>query len=223
MRDLDFAPVRGVLLVGGESRRFGAPKQLARFAGSTFGARVAAALGAVAGPPLVVGAGPLPEELEPLPRAVDAPGLRGPIAGLLGAFAVAPGEALLVAACDQPLISRAALDWLLAQRRRGAIAVVARLGGAGIEPLPALYEPAARTVLEELAVAGGSLQPLGLRADVVVVVPPPALVAAWTSVDTEAGLAVLEAGLESVRTSTLGASESPRTTIGDQRRGGATR
>jgi len=193
MRAPDFVLLRSALLVGGEGRRFGGPKQLAPFAGSTFGARVAAALAAVAGPPLIVGAGPLPAGLESLRRISDAPGSRGPIAGILGAFAVAPDAAFLVAACDQPLLSRAALDWLLARRRTDAIAVVARLGAGGIEPLPALYEPSARAVLEELAAAGGSLQPLGRRTDVVIDSPPPELASAWTSVDTEARRAELEA------------------------------
>jgi molybdopterin-guanine dinucleotide biosynthesis protein A len=197
MSALRLAPLRGAILVGGESRRFGAPKQLAPLGGSTFGARVAATLASACGAPLVVGSGPLPPELEALPRAPDAPGLRGPIAGLLGALAAAPGEALLVVACDQPLISLEALEWLAAQRRRGAIAVVARLGARGIEPLPALYEPEARTILEALAATGGSLQPLGRRSDVVVVSPPAALAAAWTSVDTEEHRRELEATLSS--------------------------
>jgi molybdopterin-guanine dinucleotide biosynthesis protein A len=213
MEELGLAPLRGAVLVGGESRRFGAPKQLARFAGSTFGARVAEALARLAGPPLVVGAGALPPELESLPRVLDRVGLRGPIAGILGALTAFPEGALLAAACDQPLISAEALDWLVSRRRAGTIAVVARFEAGGIEPLPAIYEPSARRVLEDLAAAGGSLQPLGRRADVVVVAPPTEFLAAWTSIDTEARRRELEAELTGTQ----------RTTIAARRREGGTR
>jgi molybdopterin-guanine dinucleotide biosynthesis protein A len=185
--------IAGVLLVGGSSRRFGTPKQLAPFAGSTFAERVAAALEAVVGPPHVAGAGELPLSLAGLPRISDAPGRRGPIAGILGAIEALPGRALLVAACDQPLLSAAALRWLVAQRRDGAVAVVARLSPERVEPLPALYEPAARPLLEALARGDGSLQPLALEECVIKVRPPAELVAAWTSVDTEARRRELEA------------------------------
>jgi molybdopterin-guanine dinucleotide biosynthesis protein A len=190
------APLRAALLVGGESRRFGAPKQFARWGESTFGETVASALGAVAGEPIVVGDGPVPPGLESLRRVADAPGRRGPIAGLLGAFVAAPGAALLAAACDQPLLTPATLQWLVGRRRRGAIAVLARHGERGIEPLPGIYEPTARAVLEELAGAGGSLQPLAERGDVVVAMPPPELAAGWTSIDSEERRRELERSLD---------------------------
>ena len=186
------APLRGVVLVGGDSRRFGSPKQLAAFRGSSFGALVVAALEPVVGEPFAVGAGALPPALGALPRLSDARGSRGPIAGLLGALEATPATALLAVACDQPLVTHEALRWLVAHRRAGAIAVVARLGAGAIEPLPGIYEPESLAVLAELAAAGGSLQPLGVRDDVVVATPPRELARAWTSVDTEEKRAELE-------------------------------
>jgi molybdenum cofactor guanylyltransferase len=187
-------PLLGALLVGGASRRFGRPKALAELAGRTFAERLAAALSEVTGEVLLLGEGPVPASLAGLPRVADAPGQGGPVAGLLGALATCPGRALLVTACDQPLLDAAALRWLVAQRRPGALALVARLDPERIEPFPGIYEPASRPLLAALARAGGSLQPLGRRPDVRVADVPPELCAAWTSIDDEATLARLVAG-----------------------------
>jgi len=186
------APLVGVLLVGGESRRFGRPKQLAHSQGVSFAEHVATALAAVAAEVVVAGAGELPAALAELARVEDAPGSRGPLAGVLGALAARPGAAVLVAACDQPLLRTSALEWLLAQRRPDAVAVVARREAGGIEPLPGIYEARSRALLEELATTGGSLQPLAARPDVVVARLPDALRAAWTSVDSPAELERLD-------------------------------
>jgi len=186
-------PLVGALLVGGASRRFGRPKQLVLWRGATLGERVAAALAAVAGEVVLAGEGEVAPALAALFRAADAAGARGPLAGIAGALAARPGRAVLAAACDQPLLDAAALAWLAGERRPGTLATLARLAPGGIEPLPAIYEPSAAPVLAALAAAGGSLQPLAGRADVRVVTPPPALAAAWTSVDTPAALARLDA------------------------------
>ena len=188
------AEIVGGLLVGGASRRFGLPKQLVEWRGCTFGERIVAALGEVVDEVVLLGGGPVAASLSKLERRLDAAGVRGPLAGILGGLAAADGRALLVAACDQPLLSAEALRWLLARRRPGAIAVLARIAADGIEPLPGIYEPAAVGALTELARAGGSLQPLGRRDDVVVAAPPLELASAWTSVDRPESLARLEPG-----------------------------
>jgi molybdopterin-guanine dinucleotide biosynthesis protein A len=188
------APVAGGLLVGGASLRFGAPKALARIGGRTFAECVAAALESATGDVALIGGGAVPASLAGRVRYPDSPACRGPLAGVLGVLRAVPGRAWLVAACDQPLLTAEALAWLLDRRRPGSIAVFARLGAGPIEPLPGLFEPASAEVLESLALAGGSLQPLAGRADVVIATPPAALAAAWTSIDTPAALARLESG-----------------------------
>jgi len=181
----------GGILLGGESRRFGAPKQLALWRGVPFAEHVAAALAELVDDLLLLGAGEVPEALAGLRRVEDREGARGPLAGILAGLAAAEG-ALLAVACDQPAVGEEALRWLLDRRRDGALAVVARLGERGIEPFPALYEPAALEPLALLAKADGSLQPLALRPDVVVVEPPEALRRAWVSVDRPDALARLD-------------------------------
>ena len=92
------------------------------------------------------GARNLHPQLESVP---DGPG-RGPAAGILGAARAYPDRALLVLACDLPAvptsliadIARLAGDWA-APRWQGRL-----------EPLCALYRPAALSVIERRALAG---------------------------------------------------------------------
>jgi len=187
-------PLVGALLVGGSSRRFGSPKALARLRGVPLSERVARALAEVADEVLVVGAGDLPRELGGLPRVDDAPEARGPIAGVLGALRARPDAAVLAAACDQPLLDRAALEWLLDTRNELALAAFGRFEASRVEPLPGLFAPAARERLEAFAAADGSMQPLGRDPATRVREIPARLARAWTSVDRPEELAVLEAG-----------------------------
>jgi molybdopterin-guanine dinucleotide biosynthesis protein A len=84
----------------------------------------------------------------------DGPG-SGPAAGILGARLACPGRALLVLACDLPEISEALLRELA--RLSGFDWVVPRVQGR-IEPLCALYRPAALNALDG-QVARGVLAP----------------------------------------------------------------
>ena len=73
----------------------------------------------------------------------------GPMSGILSAFRTHPGKALLVIACDLPLLDAATLAALVAARNPNQIAT-AFIGpqsdgphGGLPEPLCAIYEPAA--------------------------------------------------------------------------------
>jgi molybdopterin-guanine dinucleotide biosynthesis protein A len=185
-------PLVAGLLIGGASRRMGRPKALVEWGGSTLAERVAAAARAVIPELLLLGSGPVPGPLAACARLEDPPGLAGPLAALAAALAARPDRAWLLLACDQPLLTPEAIRWLIDERRGGAVAVMARRSPERVEPLPAIYEPAAREAVAELRAAGElSLQPLGRRPDVATPVVPAALAAAWTSVDTPADLAAL--------------------------------
>jgi molybdenum cofactor guanylyltransferase len=74
----------------------------------------------------------------------DGPG-RGPAAGLLGAARARPGRPLLVLAVDLPFVPVSLLEEL---GRSETDLAIPRWAG-GVEPLCALYGPAALAVLEE--------------------------------------------------------------------------
>lgn len=180
-------PLVGGILVGGASRRMGVAKSLLEWEGETFVERITAALTAVVPEVAFLGsAAALPETLAGLPVIGDLPGVQGPLAGLLAAFAARPDVAWLIVTCDQPLLQAATLEWLMGERRADRIAVLPRLEPGRIEPFPGIYEPACRAALAVLADVGGSggsgapgkgasLQPLAGVAGVCVVPVPPNL------------------------------------------------
>ncbi len=147
-------PVFAGLLVGGASVRMGSPKPLVEVEGRTLAEAVHDALEARVDRVVLLGEGGVAARLRHLPRLPDAPGVVGPLAGILAALRWAPRAAWLIAACDLPFVTRAAVEWLLDQRRPGRRGVVPLMEPGKLEPLLAVYEPHAAPAAEALAVSG---------------------------------------------------------------------
>ncbi len=181
-------PVRGAILLGGESRRMGEPKHLLRHGPASWLACVQDALGACLGELVLLGSGELPPDVRPATRLPDAPELQGPLAGLLAAMRWAPDYAWIVAACDQPLLTADAIAWLLAQRRPGVRAILPRHPVSGrIDPFPGLYEPCCRPLLEQL---DGPAKMAGLKGVISPVLPDQHL-ASWANFNTPEAAAAI--------------------------------
>ena len=74
----------------------------------------------------------------------------GPLAGWLSAWAQHPDSALLVVACDLPLLDLATLQCLVEQRDPTRIATAFRNANDGLpEPMCAIFEPAAKAHFEQ--------------------------------------------------------------------------
>jgi len=100
----------GVILAGGVSRRMGTDKALVDVAGRPMVEWVAAALGRVDGPTIVVGR----EKLGGLRCLPDTQAsVRGPLAGLATALGAACGQAVLLVAVDQPFLRSGTLQRLV--------------------------------------------------------------------------------------------------------------
>ena len=150
------APLYGLVLVGGESRRMGTPKWALDYAGEPQAHRTVRLLDAVCERVLIsVRPGERDPGLPAVPAVEDAAGVRGPSAGILAALAAHPDAAFLVAAVDLPLLDAATLAALGSGRDPSRVATAFRSSTDGLpEPLCAVWEPRAYAPLLAAATAG---------------------------------------------------------------------
>ena len=189
--------VLGAVLIGGHSTRMGSPKQLLEFDGVCFVERIAAVLGPCVDRVVLVGGGEVPAACASLARISDAPGLAGPLAGILAALRSEPDASWVVAACDQPRVRAEAVEWLLAQRSADVWGVLPRDAAGRVEPLLAFYDARARDVLEALA-AEGRIAPREFAAHPRCATPviPVSLAECWESVDRPADYEAWRRGVQ---------------------------
>jgi molybdopterin-guanine dinucleotide biosynthesis protein A len=148
------APLYGVVLAGGNSRRMGRDKAALEYLGRS---QVAIAFELVSRHCQRAFVSVRPDQTNDparaaLPQVVDQVAGLGPIAGIAAAQAAFPEAAWLVVACDLPFLGDAAIARLVAAR--GAHGIVAfRSAHDGLpEPLCAIYEPSTRAgILDAIA------------------------------------------------------------------------
>ena len=89
------------------------------------------------------------------PMIIDSVAGEGPMVGIRSALAAFPGVAWLVLACDLPYLSDAAISQLLRERDAASLATAYRSVHDGLpEPLCAIWEPAAAAALAEYQAGG---------------------------------------------------------------------
>jgi len=151
------APLHGLVLAGGHSKRMGRDKAGLEFEGRTQLERAFGLLDNLV-PRSFVSVRP-DQQNDPLrasyPQIVDLGDIEGPIAGIRAAQLAHPEAAWLVLACDLPLLDIATLQRLIAQRDPTRIATAYRSSHGGLpEPLCAIYEPAAAQLLAAWIASG---------------------------------------------------------------------
>lgn len=130
--------VTGLLLVGGASRRFGAPKALASFDGATLAERAWATLGEACDERLAVGKQRDGLAL-PFPLLDDDSDVRAPLAGLVAGLRHARNEVVVALPVDTPLLEADDVRALAAGCRDAAVVPTGPLPGAYAKhALPAL-------------------------------------------------------------------------------------
>ena len=162
-------PLTGVLLVGGASRRFGSPKALARFNGSTLAEQAWGVLGEACDERLAFGK--LSDELH-LPFAVrdDGTDVRAPIAGVVAGLRAARNDVCVFLPVDVPLVTPEVVEQLGDACREAAVPPTG--------PLPGAYSKNALPALEQrLAASELALRDALAELDTVVVRLDPSLLA----------------------------------------------
>jgi molybdenum cofactor guanylyltransferase len=160
------APLYGLLLTGGRSKRMQRDKAALEYAGQSQLERAARLL-----EPLVARlfVSVRPDQLQDPQRAryaciADRQPDLGPIGGLHAALHAHPQAAWLVLACDLPFLDAATLQQLIAARDPLRLATAFRSSHDGKpEPLCAVYEPHARAAIDNW-IAGGERCPRGFLA-----------------------------------------------------------
>jgi len=140
----DDPAVIGLVLAGGQSRRFGRDKAAVRIGGRTLLDRTVHLLQECL-PRVCVSVRP-DQQNQPDRRRhaliLDRYADLGPVSGMLSAHEESPLAAWLVVACDLPRLDRLTLDTILGARDPRYSAVAYRSAGDGLpEPLCAVYEP----------------------------------------------------------------------------------
>ncbi|MCG6958041.1 MAG: molybdenum cofactor guanylyltransferase [Gemmatimonadetes bacterium] len=155
------ARLLGVVLAGGEGRRFGRPKAGATLAGVPMVARAVDVLRAVTEDVVVSASSSVPDV--GVPVVADRVSGAGPLAGLEATLLEAEARGLegaLVLACDLPLVEPELLRQLV-REAGGALAAAPAREGGGVEPMCALYRVDVReAVTRRLSSQDRSLQAL---------------------------------------------------------------
>jgi molybdopterin-guanine dinucleotide biosynthesis protein A len=144
-----------VILAGGLGRRLGGAKATAELGGRALISYPLQALSEALGEVVVVAKhdtelgslGGVPVWIEPAEP-------RHPLAGIVHALALAGGRGVLVCAADMPFVVPSLVTRIAAADPLGAPAIVPTCGGE-LQPLLALYLPAAAAALERGAAGAG--------------------------------------------------------------------
>jgi molybdopterin-guanine dinucleotide biosynthesis protein A len=142
----------GVVLAGGEGRRFGGGKAEAQLGGATLAERAARALRPLCGSVVVSiaksAANPAPGHA----TIEDASPRQGPLGGIAAAFSATGQADLLVLACDYPAVGTSFLRALLAEAGAGDDLVFPVDEGGRDHPLVALWRRSAEACVREALV-----------------------------------------------------------------------
>jgi len=154
------APLKGVVLAGGRSRRLGTDKAAVDLAGSSLLDRAVTTSGLVVGEVVVaVAADQLSEPLRARYNLLaDRFSNAGPAAGIFAAHEYDPHAAWLVLACDMPLVDAAVIR-MLTDARDPAVDATVVCVEQEVEPLCAIYEPSTLANFLARVEAGGNTSP----------------------------------------------------------------
>jgi molybdenum cofactor guanylyltransferase len=157
MSHADAAPIYGLILAGGRSKRMGRDKALLAYHGKSQIEWTADRARLICQRVFLSVRADQARDAgrSGLPQIVDRLTGKGPIAGIVAAQAMAPDVAWLALACDLPFIDEETLRYLAAARDPRRVATAYRSTFDGLpEPLCAIFEPQSRALMEEYIATG---------------------------------------------------------------------
>lgn len=140
--------LKGIVLAGGKSSRFGEDKALAKWGGTTLLERALGLLSALDLDPEVIVSPDKKYSLLTCPTHNDIIPEKGPLGGLYTAFSLFPESALLVLTCDMPFLTQDVLRELVREHQKSGCPVVFDTP-QGRQPFPGIYLSAFKTQAQE--------------------------------------------------------------------------
>lgn len=152
--------VCGVLLAGGESRRFGTPKAFATYDGLPFYQRIVIELNALVNESVIVTKPELFHEFETLENVKivsddnNYVGM-GPLAGIITAMLAKEASHYVVIACDMPLVSRDILSKLISEAKNDfGLDAMIPIVNERTQPLCAVYHSRCKETIDKQISSG---------------------------------------------------------------------
>ena len=152
--------VRGVVLAGGKSSRFGEDKALVKMNGTTFLEKAVNLLKELETDPVVITNSYRDYSFIDCPIYKDRIADRGPLGGLYTACELFKGEVVFVLTCDMPALKCSNLRTLLEAHQKGSLITVYVNQEGEVEPFPGLYDSG----LSDLILARVEHRPFAVRA-----------------------------------------------------------
>jgi len=141
--------LKGIVLAGGKSSRFGEDKALARWNGKTLMERAVELLDSLRLDPVVIANSTRDYSFLTCPIANDLIPEKGPLGGLYTACSLFPEMSLLVLTCDMPLLTQNILNKLIQNQQPSDQAVVFNCKGA-LQPFPGIYPGTLKEVIRDI-------------------------------------------------------------------------
>ena len=141
--------MRGLVLAGGKSSRFGSDKALARLGGMSLLEKVVSTLDAINLRPIVVTRRGIDYSFIQSTLIYDQLPEKGPLGGLYTAMSVFKNTPFLILTCDMPALTPGVLSGLLASHERCHPVTIYSLEGQGFQPFPGIYEPSLFGMIKE--------------------------------------------------------------------------
>ncbi|MBI4352991.1 MAG: molybdenum cofactor guanylyltransferase [Candidatus Omnitrophica bacterium] len=134
--------IKGIVLAGGKSKRFGTDKAFFVYQGAPLLERAVSLLDSLRLSPCVMTrrGGSYPFLLCPVME--DKLPDKGPLGGVYTAMEAFPGNSLLVLSCDMPALTAEALSFLLSEHREQNSVTLFSAGPEEFQPFPGIYAPA---------------------------------------------------------------------------------